>query len=105
MKAEVYFNQRLAGILEKNINGYDFSYDQDYISDVKTKSISLTLPKRKGQFISPYIFPFFFGLLTEGITNKIQCRKLKIDENDYFTRLLKTADSDNIGCIIIKEMK
>jgi len=105
MKAEVYCNDTLAGILEKNENGYTFTYDKDYISDDSKKSISLTLPKHKRIFKSSKLFPFFYGLLTEGISSKIQCRKLKIDEEDYFQRLLKTADKDNIGCILIKEIK
>lgn len=34
---------------------------------------------------------FFFGLLSEGINKDIQCRLLKIDEDDDFTRLIQTA--------------
>jgi serine/threonine-protein kinase HipA len=105
MKGYVYYNKRLAGILKKVEGIYIFMYDEQYINDKNTKSISLSLPKNKRQFRSKFLFPFFYGLLTEGVTKQIQCRKLKIDENDFFTRLLKTAGEDTIGCITIKEEK
>ena len=79
MKGRVYYNNRLAGILEKAEGIYIFKYDEQYINDKNTKSISLSLPKSKRQFRSKFLFPFFYGLLTEGVTKQIQCRKLKID--------------------------
>jgi len=33
----------------------------------------------------------------------MQCRMLKIDENDYFSLLLATAKDDSIGPITIQE--
>ena len=105
MKANVYYKNILAGILEKTSEGYFFKYDQQYISDPSLKSISLTLPKKKKKFQSNNLFPFFHGLLTEGFISKTQSRKLKIDENDYFKRLISTADIDTIGCVTIKEIK
>jgi serine/threonine-protein kinase HipA len=105
MKGYVYYNKRLAGILEKAEGIYIFMYDEQYINDKNTKSISLSLPKIKRQFRSKFLFPFFYGLLTEGVTKKNQCRKLKIDEDDFFTRLLKTAGEDTIGCVTVKEEK
>ena len=105
MKARVFFKQQLAGILEKKSSGYYFQYDEQYLSDSKTKSISLSLPKNKKDFHAKQLFPFFHGLLTEGFANKIQSRKLKIDEKDYFTRLIKTANIDTIGCVTIEEIE
>ena len=105
MKARVFFKQQLAGILEKKNSEYYFKYDEEYFSNSKTKSISLSLPKNKKNFHSKQLFPFFHGLLTEGFATKIQSRKLKIDEEDYFTRLIKTANIDTIGCVTIEEIK
>ena len=105
MKANVYFRQRLAGILEKTDSGYNFQYNESYLSDHSSKSISFSLPKSKKIFHSKQLFPFFHGLLTEGFATKIQSRKLKIDEKDYFTRLIKTATVDTIGCVTIEEVK
>jgi hypothetical protein len=35
----------------------------------------------------------------------IQCRALKIDENDHFTRLLKTSGMDVIGSVTVEEIE
>jgi HipA-like protein len=51
-----------------------------------------------------YYSLFFSGLLSEGINKDIQCRLLKIDESDDFTRLIKTAGEDTIGAITVKEI-
>lgn len=102
MRAGVYFNGILAGYLEKSSGGYVFQYEQMYIASAELPSISLTLPKRTEPYTSEVLFPFFFGLLTEGVNKTIQCRELKIDENDHFNRLVKTIHSDSIGAITIK---
>jgi serine/threonine-protein kinase HipA len=104
MKVKVFFNDKLAGILEKNESGYYFKYSDDYLNDPSSKSISLTLPKHKKEFFSSNLFPFFHGLLSEGYAKTLQSRKLKIDESDYFTRLIKTAGSDTIGCVTVEEI-
>jgi HipA-like protein len=103
--AHVYYNGTLAGRLVKNnAEDYRFVYDSIYFADAKMPAISLTLPKARQEHQSDQLFSFFSGLLTEGINKDIQCRLLKIDENDDFTRLLKTTGEDTIGAITIKEM-
>ena len=103
MKAGVYNNGILAGVLEKRPNGtYSFEYDEVYLQNNKNPSISLTLPRSVTKHESEKLFAFFFGLLSEGVNKNIQCRLLKIDENDHFTRLLLTAQDDNIGSITVK---
>jgi len=99
----VYCSGLPAGFIEELPAGYVFTYNTDYLTTPGTKSISMTLPKRKEPYTSPTLFPFFFGLLAEGILKETQCRKLKLDENDHFGRLLKTANSDTIGCITVTE--
>ena len=103
-KALVYANGVKAGILEKtDKNEFYYLYDPLYLSDIALPPISLTFPKRIEPFCSPVLFPFFYGLLAEGSMKKQQCEILKIDENDHFTRLLKTAHNDTIGFITIVE--
>lgn len=105
-KAAVYNNETMAGILEKRApNDYRFVYDEAYLSDSALPAISLTLPKSEKEYTSSTLFSFFTGLLAEGINKDIQCMLLKIDENDDFTRLLKTAGNDNIGAITLKEIE
>ena len=104
-KAGVYNNGELAGYLEKRgPMDYHFEYEPAYWANQLRPSISLTLPKTQRAYDSPMLFPFFSGLLAEGINKEIQCRLLKIDENDDFTRLLKTAGEDTIGAITVKEI-
>ena len=105
MRAGVYNNGILAGILEKQLDGtYSFEYDEVYLQNDKNPSISLTLPRSVTKHESEKLFAFFFGLLSEGVNKNIQCRLLKIDENDHFGRLLLTAQEDNIGSITIKPL-
>lgn len=104
-KAGVFNKGKLAGQLEKTSEGeYIFQYNDDYLANINTYPISLTLPKRKEPYRSKNLFPFFFGLLSEGANKQTQCRLLKIDENDHFEILLKTAALDTIGSITIKEL-
>jgi HipA-like protein len=101
-KAEVYFNKVLAGYLYKFDGKYFFEYTKEYFNN-DYPAICLTLPKQIDKYVSDTLFPFFYGLLAEGENKEIQCRTLKIDENDHFTRLLKTANQDTIGAITVKE--
>ena len=105
MKAAVYYNNIKAGTLEKLPNGFKFKYIQDYVLTAHLPSISLTLPKRNEPFESNVLFPFFFGLLAEGFNKTTQCLELKIDENDHFTRLIKTLSEDSIGAITVKAIE
>jgi serine/threonine-protein kinase HipA len=105
MRAGVYNNGILAGILEKQLDGtYSFEYDEVYLQNDKNPSISLTLPRSIIKHQSEKLFSFFYGLLSEGVNKNIQCRLLKIDENDHFGRLLLTAQEDNIGSITVKPL-
>jgi serine/threonine-protein kinase HipA len=105
-KGDVYLNGRRAGILEKTKEGqYIFRYDDTYLRDEQSPSISLTLPKTNPVHTAEELFSFFQGLLAEGVNKDIQCRLLRIDEKDDFTRLLRTAGEDTIGAVTIKEIK
>ncbi len=105
-RAEIHNNGVLAGYLEKRgPEDYLFIYENNYWSDATLPSISLTLPKTNQTWRSSTLFPFFAGLLAEGVNKDIQSRLLKIDERDDFTRLLKTAGEDTIGAITVKEIQ
>lgn len=103
-KGIVYINGVRAGMLQRTGEGnYLFRYADDYFKNEAMPAISLTLPKKKQEYQSSMLFPFFYGLLAEGVNKDIQCRLLKIDEEDDFTRLLKTAGEDTIGAVTVKE--
>jgi serine/threonine-protein kinase HipA len=104
-KAGVYYNGVHAGILEKrSVNQYKFTYTDEYFFNRDMPAISLSFPKSVKQYEANELFPFFYGLLAEGINKEIQCRLLRIDEDDDFTRLIKTAGEDTIGAITVNEL-
>jgi serine/threonine-protein kinase HipA len=105
MRGAVYQNSVLAGYLEKlPQGGFRFRYTDDYFENKAMPAISLTMPKTIQEYASETMFSFFQGLLSEGVNKDIQCRLWKIDEDDDFTRLLRTASDDTIGAITIKEV-
>lgn len=101
--AEVLFNGLVAGLLRRAGQQYSFRYEAAYLQSAQP-AISLTLPKQKEAFVSPVLFSFFYGLLAEGVAKQIQCRELRIDENDHFTRLLRTAHTETIGAVTVREL-
>ncbi len=103
-QAEVYCRGVLAGILSRDEAGYRFQYRPEYLGATGLPAISLSFPKREAAFESPVLFPFFFGLLAEGGDKAIQCRALRIDERDHFTRLLRTCEAETIGGVTVKEV-
>jgi HipA-like protein len=102
VRVKVLQDKIFVGILEKQADEYIFSYNEGFMNDETSKSISLTLPKKQQRFRSKYLFPFFYGLLAEGVMRKMQCQKMKIDENDYFKLLIKTANYDTIGNVTVE---
>lgn len=103
-RANVNYRGSPAGILSQGAEGYVFEYLPDYLGNPALPAISLTLPKQEAAFRSTVLFPFFFGLLAEGENKALQCRLLRIDENDHFARLLRTCATDTIGGITVREI-
>lgn len=101
-KGIVYINDEVAAILEKNNDGYVFRYTDEYFANTNKKSISITLSKTKQEHKSKVLFPFFFNMLSEGVNKQLQCRLLKIDENDYFSLLLAVGNKETIGAVYVK---
>ena len=103
-KAEVFLNGGLVGELYHNATGYVFRYTDAHFKNSDAQSVSLTLSKNRQNHQSPTLFAFFYNLLPEGVNKQAICRELKIDENDFFTLLVKTAHSDTIGAVTVKEI-
>lgn len=103
-KAEVYRNAILVGILSEKDNTYKFEYDTAYLNNENNPAVSLTMPKSSRVYVSDYLFPFFFNMLSEGANRKAQLRQFQISEDDYFGLLLATSSKDTIGAIRVKEI-
>ena len=105
-EANVYRNDKEIGLLQKDDVGvYHFQYSTDYIKNEEALSISVHFPLKEEAFSSDILFPFFFNLLAEGSIKEMQCRELKIDPEDNFTRLIKTTEFNTIGSITLKEVQ
>lgn len=101
---KVFYGGELAGHIERRDDGrYRFAYQPEYLARPNARPVSLTLPLRREEFESPVLFPFFSGLLAEGNLKELQCRLHRIDPDDDFTRLLKTARHDVIGAVTVEE--
>ncbi len=105
IRAGIYRNKELVGILTKKDDAtFIFQYEHNYLNSAHAKNISVNFPLQEEAFTSDTLFAFFFNMLSEGNVKKAQCRNLKIDENDSFTRLLKTAYDDVIGSVTVQEL-
>jgi serine/threonine-protein kinase HipA len=103
MKAAVKYNGIFAGILEKTLRGYAFIYDKEYERN-GGRPVSITMPFTQNPFENKMLFPVFINLLSEGSNKKMQCRLLKIAEDDYFNLLLATAKFETIGPLTIEPL-
>ncbi len=105
-QCEVFVNNIKAGILTEHDNQeYEFVYDVAYILGKDNAPISATLPIREAPYRSPFLFPFFFNMLSEGENRHIQSQLHHIDKSDDFGILLATAQSDTIGAVTIKPIR
>ena len=102
-QALVLSNKVVAGVLtETDDMHYTFQYDEAYLINPEQRAISLAFPKRKEEYVSDELFPFFFNMLSEGENRQIQSQLLHIDAEDDFGILLATAQTDTIGAVTVK---
>jgi serine/threonine-protein kinase HipA len=105
-KAKVLFKNEVAGVLIQNDDGtFIFQYQDDWIKDITTKSISPTLPKAEKTFFSSYLFPFFYNMLPEGSNKQIVCKLNRIDHDDHFGILMVSAKYDSVGAVTIVKIE
>ena len=104
-RAEVYFKDRFAGMLEKESSGkYLFTYNKDYLAAGHAMPVSATLPLSDGSYESETLFSFFHGLIPEGWLLELESKALKIDEHDAFEMLL-AACNDCVGAVSIRRVE
>ena len=101
-KAEVYFQDQLAGILTEDENGYTFAYTAKYVEE-KGTPISLTMPVSSLPYKSENIFSFFDGLIPEGWLLDIAQTNWKVNPRDRMGLLLACC-KDCIGAVSIVEI-
>lgn len=94
----VYLNNQFVGEVFREDDEFVFQYDKNYLSDLNSIPLSLSLPKSSENYRFKKLFPFFEGLLSEGWMKKVQETNQHIDERDSFTRLLENGE-ELIGAV------
>ncbi|MDB5193955.1 MAG: phosphatidylinositol kinase [Segetibacter sp.] len=98
-RGKVFYGEQLAGIVAETDEGYEFTYDENYIAS-KGKPISLTLPTTTKVYTSKVLFAFFDGLIPEGWLLNTAIDYWKVKASDRFELLLTTC-SDAIGAVSV----
>ena len=96
-QANVFYKDKIAGVLTENDSGYEFRYLPEYLSLDSAKAVSLTLPLQDEAYKSTVLFPFFDGLI-------VALRNTDISILDRMSLLL-TCCRDCIGAISIVPIK
>ena len=102
--ALIQYKGKDAGILKETDEGYEFQYNEGYLSDTASKPVSLTLPLTDKPFKSSVLFPFFDGLIPEGWLLDVALRNTNISELDRFSLLLLCC-KDCIGAVSVIPLK
>ena len=97
----VYYQDRIAGQVWQDENGYGFQYDSDYLGSSAARPVSLTLPLTKDPYVSNTMIPFFDGLIPEGWLLNIAVINWKLNQRDRMGLLL-TVCKDCIGAVSVQ---
>jgi serine/threonine-protein kinase HipA len=101
-RAEIYYKDKLAGILTETDDGdYIFTYDRLYAELHGRDFINFTMPVREESYIGNRLHPFFEGLIPEGWLLDIASRNWKINPSDRMG-LLMACCGDCIGAVSVK---
>ena len=103
-KALIQYKGINAGILKETDEGYEFSYNEEYLADAASAPVSLTLPLTDKPYQSKVLFPFFDGLIPEGWLLDVALRNTDISELDRFALLLLCC-KDCIGAVSVIPIK
>lgn len=99
-RAKVYVNNREAGVLTEDENGFTFRYHDEYLESEGAEAVSLTLPLRAEEYQDKVLFPFFDGLIPEGWLLNIAENSWKINQRDRMSLLLACC-KDCIGAVSV----
>lgn len=99
-KAEIYYQDSLAGMLEETDAGYRFLYDEQYLQQMEAMPVSLTLPLSPMAYESKTLFPFFDGLIPEGWLLDVALRNTDVSALDRMGLLLLCC-KDCIGAVSV----
>jgi serine/threonine-protein kinase HipA len=88
-KAEIYYKDVVAGLLEETDDGeYVFQYNAEYVERYPGQFLTFTMPVRLAEYVDKRLFPFFEGLIPEGWLLEIASKNWKLNPNDRMGLLL-----------------
>lgn len=99
-RANIFYKDRLAGILTEDDTGYEFVYLPEYLASGPARPVSLTLPLREEAYTSNVLFPFFDGLIPEGWLLDVALHNTDISVLDRMSLLLLCC-KDCIGAVSV----
>ena len=99
-KAEIKIQNKTAGWLTENENGYHFLYDAVYLQSDNPEPISRTLPLKKAEYQNNVLFSFFDGLIPEGWLLEVAEKNWKLNPRDRMGLLLACCE-DCIGAVSV----
>jgi serine/threonine-protein kinase HipA len=102
-RAEVFFQDRPAGLLEQNPGGFLFLYHQAWLADKTARPVSLTLPLAETPYTAQRLFPFFDGLIPEGWLLNLAVTESGVDAGDRMALLLALC-GDCIGAVSVRPL-
>lgn len=98
----VYFRDTKVGIIRETDEGYEFSYDSQYLASPLAEPVSLTMPLTQKLYQSTVFFPFFDGLIPEGWLLSLTSSVWKVSVQDRMGLLLSVC-KDPIGAVSVQE--
>ena len=102
-RANIYFKEKIAGILTETDSGYEFKYSNQYLESENPQPISQTLPLSDKEYYSNILFPFFDGLIPEGWLLDVAVRNTNISILDRMSLLLLCC-KDCIGAVSVEQI-
>lgn len=103
VSAKVFVKGIFAGLLvQESPDSYRFTYDDNYVRHHPEDPVCLAMPVRSDSYTSPYLFPFFSNMLSEGSNRAFQTRLFHLDPDDDFSLLLEAARYDTIGAVTVQ---
>jgi serine/threonine-protein kinase HipA len=100
-QGRVFYKNNFAGVVSETEEGYQFTYDIEYLNSSAATPISVILPLQKETYSSRTLHPFFDGLIPEGWLLSVVLKNWKLDARDRMGLLL-TVCSDCIGAVSVE---
>jgi len=90
----IFRDGQRAGILRRTPAGCEFTFSEDFLQQQNFAGLCFCMQKSQTCLINPGVnlFPFFAGLLPEGLRLKSLLRNLKTSEDDLFSMFASIGD-------------